>query len=375
MSQADDIDAINAFMLRQTPVTTNQRYLIDSWKQWYDGLSWISKNTNSSVLEEARSRRDAYNNERAPSSQVITTTGVPNVALVAIPPGPKPTLKEGVHKATPSAIPYVKVWQRIVGTSDDGQFGPNSKKLTVAWQRSRGLLSDGIVGPKTWEKAESENNPIAAAAQKATELINQAAAPITGGAPIIKPPSAPTQKPTLRAGIHKTNPATIPYVKQWQSVVGAKADGIFGPDTTARTISYQKSRKLKADGIVGPQTWAAADANTPPLVQAAQQASVIVQQAAAATAAAASKPPVPSQTSPGQPTGTKPPTVPGTKPPAATSTPAQAVTAAVSTATETVTALPLWARILGGVAILFGVGAGVRSIMKKPKKRPAQLAA
>jgi len=47
-------------------------------------------------------------------------------------------------------------------------------------------------------------------------------------------------------------------VSQWQTIIGVKADGIFGPNTKAATITWQKSRGLVADGIVGPKTWTAA---------------------------------------------------------------------------------------------------------------------
>jgi hypothetical protein len=46
-------------------------------------------------------------------------------------------------------------------------------------------------------------------------------------------------------------------VKAAQRIVGATADGIFGPLTEAAVIRYQQSKQLVADGIVGPRTWAA----------------------------------------------------------------------------------------------------------------------
>jgi peptidoglycan hydrolase-like protein with peptidoglycan-binding domain len=45
-------------------------------------------------------------------------------------------------------------------------------------------------------------------------------------------------------------------VKVWQTIAGAKADGIFGPATAAATRAWQKSRKdLAQDGVVGLKTW------------------------------------------------------------------------------------------------------------------------
>ncbi|WP_195999496.1 N-acetylmuramoyl-L-alanine amidase [Clostridium sp. 1001271B_151109_B4] len=40
-----------------------------------------------------------------------------------------------------------------------------------------------------------------------------------------------------------------------QEKLAVSADGIFGSDTKAAVISYQKANGLSADGIVGPNTW------------------------------------------------------------------------------------------------------------------------
>ena len=43
--------------------------------------------------------------------------------------------------------------------------------------------------------------------------------------------------------------------KLLQEKLGISADGIFGANTKAAVISYQKANGLSADGIVGPNTW------------------------------------------------------------------------------------------------------------------------
>jgi N-acetyl-anhydromuramyl-L-alanine amidase AmpD len=48
------------------------------------------------------------------------------------------------------------------------------------------------------------------------------------------------------------------YVAQWQKIIGAMADGIFGKQTELATKSWQTVHGLVADGVVGPKTWAAA---------------------------------------------------------------------------------------------------------------------
>jgi peptidoglycan hydrolase-like protein with peptidoglycan-binding domain len=46
-------------------------------------------------------------------------------------------------------------------------------------------------------------------------------------------------------------------VEDIQRTVGAKVDGIYGPDTTAKVKSAQSSKGLTPDGIWGPKTDAA----------------------------------------------------------------------------------------------------------------------
>lgn len=55
--------------------------------------------------------------------------------------------------------------------------------------------------------------------------------------------------PMMREG------ATGNITKLLQEKLGVTADGIFGPNTKAAVIAYQKSKGLSADGIVGPNTW------------------------------------------------------------------------------------------------------------------------
>ena len=45
-------------------------------------------------------------------------------------------------------------------------------------------------------------------------------------------------------------------VKTLQSILGITSDGIFGKNTKAAVIAYQKANGLVADGIVGKKTWA-----------------------------------------------------------------------------------------------------------------------
>lgn len=60
------------------------------------------------------------------------------------------------------------------------------------------------------------------------------------------------QVPTLQQGVNGHANA----VKAVQAIVGATADGAFGPNTTSKVQQWQKVHGLNGDGVVGPQTWA-----------------------------------------------------------------------------------------------------------------------
>jgi peptidoglycan hydrolase-like protein with peptidoglycan-binding domain len=85
--------------------------------------------------------------------------------------------------------------------------------------------------------------------------INQAK--ITGATPSPSPASPVPPiftKPTVVVlGVGDRGPAVV----RVQKIVGATADGIFGPNTKAKVIAWQRSKGIPADGLWGPQCEAA----------------------------------------------------------------------------------------------------------------------
>jgi putative peptidoglycan binding protein len=98
---------------------------------------------------------------QSPTAPVMTTA--PSSAA----PIATPVQTPGEYVATPDAFPpaaaraqpvirkgsrgeAVKVWQRVLGLMDDGNFGRGTEAATKAWQSSHGLKPDGVVGPDTW---------------------------------------------------------------------------------------------------------------------------------------------------------------------------------------------------------------------------------
>lgn len=65
--------------------------------------------------------------------------------------------------------------------------------------------------------------------------------------------------PTMRRGDgYGTRKHLIEFVREVQKLVGATADGLFGPGTERAVRVWQSARKLVPDGIFGPKSWAAA---------------------------------------------------------------------------------------------------------------------
>jgi N-acetylmuramoyl-L-alanine amidase CwlA len=74
------------------------------------------------------------------SAVVITPVQKPKPAY------PNVLIKEG------SKGEYVKMVQRVVGATPDGDFGSITKSKVKTWQSKHGLSPDGIVGKNTWSK-------------------------------------------------------------------------------------------------------------------------------------------------------------------------------------------------------------------------------
>lgn len=48
----------------------------------------------------------------------------------------------------------VRLVQRAVGASVDGDFGPRTEAAVKAWQTRHGLVADGVWGPRSWAKLD-----------------------------------------------------------------------------------------------------------------------------------------------------------------------------------------------------------------------------
>ncbi len=80
--------------------------------------------------------------------------------------------------------------------------------------------------------------------------------------PSTSPPPPPTQAcPTLRMGSRGPSVVELQRLLLAHGFNPGAIDGIFGPNTQAAVMNFQRSKGLAIDGIVGIQTWTALGVN------------------------------------------------------------------------------------------------------------------
>lgn len=344
MSQLEDIVAINDMFVRTKPANATSATLKGNWASWWNGLRPYDKSSSPGTYKEAVARRDAFFKAEAagPTNAAVSTTATkPGSTVIAVPPGPRPTIRVG------SSGEAVKEWQRVIGVTADGKFGSGTEASTKAWQRARGLTADGVVGANTWARAQTESAAAMAKPTSVAQAATQAAQQVSAAAVKPAPMPAVNARPVLRRG------SVGPYVQQWQKIIAVDTDGKFGPGTETATKAWQKARGLSADGVVGANTWNKAQVESGTPLTTAQ----VIQQVATQVAQGP-KPPVPQSTvkPPASVTSTvKPPTTPASvvdnaREYISNATP-EAVKETVAAVTSQLTALnaktPVWMKAMG----------------------------
>lgn len=91
-------------------------------------------------LQRRRKAEAALYNKKVESCTGVTITTVKESEDYSM-----NTIKKG------SKGKSVKVWQIIIGTTADGNFGSGTENMTKTWQKNHGLTVDGIVGKNSWK--------------------------------------------------------------------------------------------------------------------------------------------------------------------------------------------------------------------------------
>lgn len=252
---------------------------------------------NAAAREESEDESNAPKGPTGPAEPEGPTgatgyTGVTDPPPASGPTGPR-ILSEGMRGDD------VKVWQRQLiadrynNIAADGVFGPLTTAATKVWQAERGLKNDGIVGPAT-------RGAIGMAPIASVEGAPGTGMPLPGTStmPSTSTPAAPKPAAPAKASEPRllSEGAKGDDVKAWQSQLIAdgysnvKADGVFGPVTSAATKIWQLERGVKADGIVGPATRAVIG-KAPVMTVPGSPRMLAAQAAAAAKKAATPAPP------------------------------------------------------------------------------------
>jgi N-acetyl-anhydromuramyl-L-alanine amidase AmpD len=105
------------------------------------GTAHNRKHTDYSQLGRLKRRKDPALRGKPSTSPLAASTPPPT--------GTRATIRRG------SSGPDVEAWQRVIGATADGIFGPGTEAKTKAWQAAHGLTADGIVGPASWAASSS----------------------------------------------------------------------------------------------------------------------------------------------------------------------------------------------------------------------------
>ncbi|WP_456275163.1 peptidoglycan-binding domain-containing protein [Bacillus sp. AK128] len=124
----------------------------------------------------------------------------------------------------------VKMMQRALNEAmgaeltEDGMFGPNTKRAVIAFQKSKKLLKDGVYGPNTHAALSKE--------------VNSFGFDDT----LLKLGSRGEAVKTLQMGLKDMS-------------YEVTVDGIYGPQTKAAVMKFQERfPELVNDGVFGPNT-------------------------------------------------------------------------------------------------------------------------
>jgi len=179
--------------------------------------------------------RGIYENVQVPPAEAPPTGGTP--AYPGIP------LRVGSTGADVRLMQAYLNTIRIVYTSIpylivDGIFGEKTRESVIAFQNTFLLAPDGIIGPITWDYIV-----------KQYQLV-------TGGTSIsLEYPGTPLRIGSAGSSVRLMQSFLSELRSPYPSLPAIAVDGIFGPNTQAAVVGFQRLFGLTPDGIIGPVTW------------------------------------------------------------------------------------------------------------------------
>lgn len=272
---SDDIEAINVYFNSQPAKSPQAQTAKAKWATFYNDLNFITRGLDSTFME-AMHQKDVFNAAQGAPSDLthaadlsqdqkvsiqsaiakseVLSPAQKKTALAknpTIPTTPDVSAGSITHKTIKqgSTGPDVAAWQKIIGVSADGKFGPGTAAATRAWQTKHGLTADGAVGPKTWS---------AATGQTVQEAPTVAAAFLPPVSPSFSPPKANqapliSPSPAVHAAAVAKNPQPQAPVKasSGTSTPSAALKKAFNPVQAGLVISAPSVAGWFVGGPIG----------------------------------------------------------------------------------------------------------------------------
>lgn len=183
-------------------------------------------------------------------------SATPEVTAAAATPTPAPTaqaivwttLRRGSTGPAVSQLQEQLIALGYMAGKPDGNYGAKTYQAVRAFQQANGLKVDGTAGEAT-QKALFGGNAKAAAV-KAT--VKPTATP--KATPAAAAASTTVNRVTLRKGDTGNDVRELQRKLISLGYLSGSADGVFGKNTAAAVIAFQRANRLKTDGIAGSQT-------------------------------------------------------------------------------------------------------------------------
>jgi peptidoglycan hydrolase-like protein with peptidoglycan-binding domain len=252
MNQAEKLAVLDQAFARESAKENPPavRALLDGWRDWYASLTWYDRAVSPKTADEA-GKRFLELKEALGTTPVIVGDAMP-----------LPLIGKGSRGA---AVRRLK--QALGLTPVNGNFDGATEAALKEWQAQHGIDSTGKAGPETWAalnvrsiRSTAPASSPEAAQQSAfgVEQMQQSFFSVGQGDVV-----------TSKYGVGTVGRGSKgQQVAAWQTIIGVKADGDFGPATEAATKKWQTAHGLTADGVAGPQSWAAASSIVTPVVAA-----------------------------------------------------------------------------------------------------------
>lgn len=131
--------------------------------------------------------------------------------------------------------------------SVDGIFGPQTANAVRDLQRQANITVDGVFGPQTLRQLDNNIKKNGNSSSGSNSGSNNNGSSNSG--------SSDSSSDVLKEGSRGSNVTELQNMLRALGHLNGRADGIFGPQTKAALVKFQKDWDLVSDGIATTSTW------------------------------------------------------------------------------------------------------------------------